>query len=164
MNPNASEPQRPALEEIFEAPRLDTAPPGVPSVVRGLIVDLLETGEIEVVVPPDPTTRIRCDFLESPQNSALELHPGDLVLMMRPAGYGQNGCVLGRVGRYRGPQAAPNQPPAHVALEAAETLTLKCGDGSVELRKDGKVLIKGKDLVSHAKRVNRIKGGSVAIN
>ena len=29
---------------------------------------------------------------------------------------------------------------------------------------DGKILIKGKDLVSHAQRTNRIKGGSVAIN
>ena len=43
-------------------------------------------------------------------------------------------------------------------------VTLKCGDGSIAMRRDGKILIKGLDLVSHAARTNRVKGGSVAIN
>jgi len=41
---------------------------------------------------------------------------------------------------------------------------LRVGDGSITIREDGKVLIKGKDLVSHAQRMNRIKGGAVSIN
>lgn len=54
--------------------------------------------------------------------------------------------------------------PDELVIEAKKNLTLKCGEGSITLRKDGKILIKGKDLVSQAKRMNRIKGGSVTIN
>ena len=54
--------------------------------------------------------------------------------------------------------------PDELVLEAKHTLTLRVGDGSITIREDGKILIKGKDLVSHAARTNRIKGGSVQIN
>lgn len=60
--------------------------------------------------------------------------------------------------------AVHDSRPETVVLEAREELTLRVGDGSITIRKDGKILIKGKDLVSHAQRVNRIKGGSVSIN
>jgi hypothetical protein len=60
----------------------------------------------------------------------------------------------------------PPQPEEqhHVVIEATEMLTLKCGESSVALRKDGKTMILGNDVLSRAKRTNRIKGGSVAIN
>lgn len=158
MNANDANSQVSFLKQV-----LDTAPPSggkalIPAFVRGLIADILDTGEIEVVVPPDPDARIRCDFLETAGNTNLKLQHGDLVLVMLPAGVGQNGCVLGRVGRYR---------PAsddHVVIAANETLTLKCGDSSVDLRKDGKLMVRGNDVLTRAKRTNRIKGGSVAIN
>jgi hypothetical protein len=51
-----------------------------------------------------------------------------------------------------------------LVLEARDSLTLRVGDGSITIRADGKILIKGKDLVSHAQKMNRIKGGAVAIN
>ena len=54
--------------------------------------------------------------------------------------------------------------PDTLLLEATEELTLRVGDGSITIRKDGKILIKGTDLVSSAKRMNRVKGGAVAIN
>ncbi len=136
---------------------------GAPALVRGLIVELLPSGEIEVVVPPDADTRIRCDFLETAANGSLRLAPGDLVLVTPPGGVGQNGCVLGRVGRYR---PAPEQaaPPERVVLEAGEMLTLRCGESSVELRQDGKVLIRGNDIVARGENTAKIKGGTVAIN
>src|SRR6266545_2854806 len=87
-----------------------------PPLARGLIVGLLDSGEMEVVVPPDDSARIRCDFLETAANATLVLQPGDLVLVMLPAGVGQNGCVLGRVGRYRPPQQGA--PPERVVIEA----------------------------------------------
>ncbi|HKM56274.1 MAG TPA: hypothetical protein VJY33_22910, partial [Isosphaeraceae bacterium] len=58
----------------------------------------------------------------------------------------------------------PDEPPDELIFEAKQSLTLKCGEGSITLRGDGKILIKGKDLVSRAQRMNRIKGGAVAIN
>ena len=64
--------------------------------------------------------------------------------------------MLGRIGRV--------DPQKEVVIQARESLTLRVGDGSITIRADGKILIKGKDLVSHAQRANRIRGGSVAIN
>ena len=48
--------------------------------------------------------------------------------------------------------------------EAKHQLTLRVGEGTISIREDGKILIKGTDLVSHAQRMNRIKGGAVSIN
>jgi hypothetical protein len=156
MNSKPVEVQTLVLEQMLTA----AAPSPAPSLVRGLVADILENGEIEVVIPPDAPTRLVCDFLET--GAELELHPGDLVLVMPPAGVGQNGCILGRVGRYRPSQENP--PPARVVIEASEVLTLKCGESSVDLRNDGKLMIRGNDVLTRAKRTNRIKGGSVAIN
>lgn len=52
----------------------------------------------------------------------------------------------------------------NMVLEAKEQIVLRCGRSSVTLRRDGKIVIKGTELVSRASRSNRIKGGSVAIN
>ena len=49
-------------------------------------------------------------------------------------------------------------------LEAKEEITLKCGDASITLTKAGKVLIRGKYLLSRSSGVNRIQGGSVQVN
>ena len=54
--------------------------------------------------------------------------------------------------------------PEVLVLEAKSSITLRVGEGSITIREDGKILIKGKDLVSHAQRMNRIKGGAVSIN
>lgn len=51
-----------------------------------------------------------------------------------------------------------------VILEAQDEVLLKCGEGSITLRKDGKIIIKGTHLLSRASGPNRIKGGSVQIN
>ncbi len=51
-----------------------------------------------------------------------------------------------------------------VTLEAQEEVVLKCGEGSITLRKDGKIIIKGTHVLSRASGSNRIKGGSVQIN
>jgi hypothetical protein len=115
-------------------------------------------------VPPDRTTPICCDVLETSTNVTLALNIGDQVLVMRPEGPEQNGVLLGRISRYRMPQTQANQLADHVVVEAKETLTLKCGESSVDLRKDGKLMIRGKDVLSRAKRSPRIKGGTVGIN
>ena len=76
--------------------------------------------------------------------------------------------VMGRIGRAR-PEIDDgadqgDEMPETLFLEAKHSLTLRVGDGSITIREDGKILIKGKGLVSHAQRMNRIKGGAVSIN
>lgn len=51
-----------------------------------------------------------------------------------------------------------------VRFEARDEIVLRCGQGSITLRKDGKIVIKGTQLLSRASGVNRIKGGQVNIN
>ncbi len=52
----------------------------------------------------------------------------------------------------------------HVTVEASEQLQLKCGDASITLTKEGKILIRGKYLLNRASGINRIVGGSVQVN
>jgi hypothetical protein len=52
----------------------------------------------------------------------------------------------------------------NIALTARETITLRCGDASITLNQDGKIVIRGMHVVSHAAGVNRIRGGSVQLN
>ena len=51
-----------------------------------------------------------------------------------------------------------------VVLEGAREVQLKCGSASITLRADGKVIVRGEYVETHAKGVNRIKGGAVKIN
>lgn len=51
-----------------------------------------------------------------------------------------------------------------VTIEAEEEVVLKCGPGSITLRKDGKIIIKGTHLLSRSSGSNRIKGARVDIN
>jgi hypothetical protein len=49
-------------------------------------------------------------------------------------------------------------------FEATEEISITCGKSSITLRKDGRVVIKGTDLVSRAARTNKIRGAAVKIN
>jgi hypothetical protein len=100
----------------------------------------------------------KCDWLENSQNANINLQPGDRLLCLPPTEH-EPGIVLGRIGKYQKPQ-----PQQNVTIEASETLTLKCGEASVELRKDGKAMVKGEDVLLRAKGTQRIRAGTVAIN
>jgi hypothetical protein len=56
----------------------------------------------------------------------------------------------------------PGEPRA-IMLKANERLTLCCGEASVTLHQ-GKIIVRGVHVVTHASGVNRIRGGSVQIN
>ncbi|WP_224242639.1 DUF6484 domain-containing protein [Hyalangium gracile] len=68
------------------------------------------------------------------------------------------------------PEPSPTQPmEAHVdgkrvVIEAADEVVLKCGQASITLRRNGKLILKGTYVETHSTGVNRIKGGSVQIN
>ena len=51
-----------------------------------------------------------------------------------------------------------------VVIEGQEEVVLMCGESSITLTKAGKVVIRGKYLVSRSSGVNRILGGSVQVN
>lgn len=51
-----------------------------------------------------------------------------------------------------------------IVVSAQHTLTFECGEASITLNRDGKIVIRGAHVVSHAAGVNRIRGGSVQLN
>lgn len=122
------------------------------------IVEILAEGEILVDLGGDAPQRVLCDFLETATPNNLRLEPGDRVMVSPPQSLQEKGCVLGKVGGYQPPETK------RVEICADEELTIRCGEGSITIRKDGKVLIKGLDVVSHAKRSNRVRGGSIQLN
>ncbi len=51
-----------------------------------------------------------------------------------------------------------------LTLTAEREIVLRCGESSITLTRAGKILLRGKYLLSRSSGVNRIKGGSVQIN
>ncbi|WP_192182791.1 DUF6484 domain-containing protein [Mesorhizobium amorphae] len=51
-----------------------------------------------------------------------------------------------------------------VLVEAVGGIELRCGKASIVMLPDGRITIRGSNLVSHASVGNRIRGGSVHLN
>ena len=95
---------------------------------------------------------------------------GRTVALAFAGGSLQHPIVLGCVWQ---PQAA--QAPAHdpleavvdgrrVHIEAAQEISLRCGQASLTLTADGQILLEGSYISSHATGTQRIKGAAVRIN
>jgi len=51
-----------------------------------------------------------------------------------------------------------------VHVDAGQEIVLRCGASSLTLRRDGKIVLKGVEIVSRASQTNKIKGAVVKIN
>lgn len=125
-----------------------------PALAEGVVLRI--EGTDAVIVQRDGA-ELLCDVLDR-GGIPLLLAPDDRVLLWIPDPTAPRAVIMGRLGLSHAPI------PDTLLLEAAHSLTLRVGDGSITIRDDGKILIKGQDLVSHATRMNRIKGGAVSIN
>lgn len=135
----------------------------------------IDTGEVFRVADGRISVRIGTgdlilDCLPLEAASSLVYSIGDKVLLWRSEAR-DLAVVIGRYERATANEASDDGAaevgcavPDTLVLEARHSLTLRVGDGEITIREDGKILIKGKDLVSHAQRMNRIKGGAVSIN
>lgn len=135
------------------------------AITRGRVDSISEDGSL--LVNTD-SGMLPCEQLTSGERP-VTLAVGDPVLVWHTGRQGERGVVLGRTGA--SPAAAPERTldvdtdtPDSIVLEAKHSLILRVGEGSITIREDGRILIKGKDLVSHAQRLNRIRGGAVSIN
>lgn len=139
------------------------------SITRGTVAWAADA-HVRVVTDADGS-ELGCELLNTADGAAMTLEAGDAVLVWRATPDADTGVILGRIGAPRptrpepsAPEPPPSDVPQELVIEATKMLTLRVGDGSITIRGDGKILIKGKDLVSHAQRTNRIRGGAVAIN
>jgi Domain of unknown function (DUF6484) len=66
--------------------------------------------------------------------------------------------------------AAPSKPlealvdGRRVVVEAEDEIILRCGEASITLRRNGRVVVRGAYVETRSRGVNRIKGGTVQIN
>ncbi|PBC07834.1 DUF6484 domain-containing protein [Mesorhizobium sp. WSM3859] len=73
------------------------------------------------------------------------------------------------VGRIVGPgklrsRSEISHKEGKVLVEAAGGIELRCGKASIVMHPDGRITIRGSNIVSHASVANRIRGGSVHLN
>jgi len=117
----------------------------VSGVSRSALVSLENRGRDLLLLfeAGDPNRPIVVDFMDDP----LE-HMVMMDVAPKPSNLPQEVLVDGK----------------RITIEAKEEVVLKCGTGSITLRKDGKITIRGTHLLSRASGRNRIKGGSVDIN
>jgi hypothetical protein len=97
----------------------------------------------------DPALPILVGLLQPEQpGSLLE----ELLVSPRPAAAGASSKREARLDGER------------VVLEGKHEVVLKCGDASITLRRDGKVIVRGAYVETHSRGLNRIKGAAVKIN
>ena len=51
-----------------------------------------------------------------------------------------------------------------ITFDARDEIELRCGKSSILLTKNGRIVVRGTEIVSRASRTNKIKGASVEIN
>jgi uncharacterized protein DUF6484 len=149
--------------------RLSLQPPSMQGVVVGRLVGFTDDGATPLVsYHGQPGT------VAVAARSTVDVHGphvgGDVVLVFEdsdPARPIIVGCI-----RSAGHQSSA-QPAGQVEVDAdgerlvvsaKHGLVLRCGKASVTLNADGKIVLRGTQVVSHASGLNRIKGGSVQVN
>jgi len=137
-------------------------------IVIGQLVAVDGNGGTWVQFPGNP--------LEQPVNavSAAQIersHVGNQVALSFVAGNILQPLILGLVQAQASEIGTTSKQPFEIqqdgqrlVISAGQELVLKCGESTIILTKDGKITIRGKQLLSRAEGVNRIKGGAVQIN
>lgn len=72
-------------------------------------------------------------------------------------------------GLFVAPQGSARQRHLKIRAEeidfaASSTITFECGKASITLHRDGKIVLRGVNLLSRASAVNRIRGGTIELN
>jgi hypothetical protein len=112
---------------------------------------------------PETGCGCQCQLLMT-SSIPVQLTVGDRVLVWVLGEASNEGVILGKIQGTRTGAESQDTNSDELVLQANQQITIRCGDGCITIRHDGKILIKGMDLVSKAARTNRIKGGSVEIN
>lgn len=143
----------------------------IEGVVVGALVGFAASGEPLVDFSPNPTG----EPLAARSILALTAqHINCDVALLFEQDDPRKPVVIGLMWRPKGSPVGPAPPklePIEVStdgerltLTAEREIVLRCGKASITLTSAGKILLRGKYLLSRSSGVNRIKGGSVQIN
>jgi hypothetical protein len=117
---------------------------------------------------PREPVRARLTTTGAQLRPKLPLAPGHEVVLLVDPRPRQPPVLLGFLQPLH-PSEGPSDLEARVdgrrvELEGHDEVVLRCGEASITLRRNGRVVINGVQVETRARGVNRIKGGSVAIN
>lgn len=169
MSDATSKPKDTSATDLVELP-VELGP--ITSPRSGQVTGLNDQGRLLVDYPGNPfgPLRARSTVVLDPQQLQDAVDEQYPVLLLFEDGDPGRPIVVGLL-HDRMPSAAPVAAPVEVEadgrrveVEAADELVLRCGQASLVLRRNGRVIIRGTYVETRAKGVNRIKGGSVQIN
>ncbi|CAL8481176.1 DUF6484 domain-containing protein [Caballeronia sp. S22] len=142
-----------------------------PAVVIGELIALVQQGRVPLVFYPGQS-----DHAALRAATVVDLQRADIgrrVVLVFDEARASRPIVVG-VLREHDSEGWPSTPPVgNVELEAGgmrmivsakRELILRCGEASIKLRHDGRIEIKGENIVTEAIGANRIRGGSVEMN
>jgi len=144
---------------------------------KGNVLEVMDEGLILIKDDKDSNAIYPCYFLRTSAGALPSINADDIVIYRVPEMDEEFGVVLGVVEKYaqyddkvakkiskRDISQMTTLEDKVLHIKADDGLVIECGKSSIILTKDGKVQIKGNDLLSRANRMNKIKGAGVNIN
>jgi len=144
---------------------------------KGIVKEVLEDGVILVQEAKNQELVFPCYFLRMSAGEPPVIDTNDEVIFRTPDVDDDYGVVLGIVEKYSKHESkvlkklSKNSHKNKTTLKdevlhikAKDGLVLECGKSTIIMTKDGKVQVKGEDVLSRSKGMNRIKGAGVNIN
>lgn len=159
-SPSEGADQEKVPDILDEVTRLTERPLTINGIVVGTIAALNKTIGLWVDFPMNPTGQA---LAARSTVDVTEAHLGRKVALMFEQGDAAKPIVIGLM----------HECPFRMTLEkdgdvqeitAQKELTLRCGKASITLREDGTIETRGEDIVSRARKSNKIKGGMVYLN
>lgn len=157
-----------ALVEALLARQTRPAPPAAPvhGVVVGAVTEHLPNGKVGIAIP---SLGIEAT-VATPVCAPDALVPGSAAAVMFEQGDTARALIIGPMAS--GSVAAQQPEPPREALidrervviEAEQEIELRCGEAAIVLTRDGRILLRGAYISSHASATQRILGGAVHIN
>jgi hypothetical protein len=129
-------------------------------VVRGIVAGVSANGEAEVDFVSN-TTGAPIPALATVLVSRSDI--GREAVLMFEDGDAARPILMGFVGA-AARQAAVQIDGDRMVLSAEREIVLQCGESSITLTRAGKVLIRGKYVLSNSTGVNMVKGGVIRLN
>lgn len=167
-----------STKNLLSLPDENHLPPVNHAMCAGTVVSIAENGQLLVTFPENPFGPLAARFINFQFPENLKTGKTDIpVLLTFESNNLKKPIIIGCLhDTYSA--AVNNQDPnistwqdkdvyidgEKIVIHAKEEIILKCGNSSLSLRKDGKILLKGAKVTSRASDTNKIKGSSVNIN
>ena len=157
-----AEPTESLIELLLEPPQAEAAPLAEPARIDGVLVGRVVAVEPEALVAFDGGARPGVPARVMTVLVAEDV--GAEVALLFEGGDPRRPVVMGKMAKRPAAPVVITDDGERVHIAADKTLVISCGEASITLTREGKVLIKGAYVSSRATGTHRIQGGNVEIN